>query len=567
MKNRLYLAIVLFVATHLIAHASINYPHLWHQLSSEHLIDKGMSFNKSNQNDSALICFAIAASKKENKLYHGIHDATAFANYQIGNLYSFYYYNFELALDYLMLANKSAEESNDSTLLSHIYFCMGYLYAQLNSEGSWKANSLQKTNHYYLKAYRYSHPDDSVNQNALFNLITINLYHHNSSVLLPLMHEYSGQHPPQDQLYGLCQAAICVASHRDEEALQWLDRSIILMNANPRKEGILRLSKFKILEQMGRDSEAVAELDEYERIVRENGFLIGIPDIYNQKYLFYSHRGNETLAKEYRLKYYETVDSLNEITHLPYISKASTLFDLQKAIDEIHVQETHYERLWLVLRTIAIAFVIVLILLTLLYRRNKQLKESYQSLYQQNLERLAMIDESRKYLEQMPEVTSLTQNLEIDQKSDGETEQSAVNVDDSVLHCVYQRVVAVMETAPEIFDKSFTFSRLHELVGGNAKYISQAINTYAHCDFRTLLGQYRIREACRRINDMEHYGNYTIDAIAKSVGIMSRTSFIQNFKKQTGLTPSVYLRMARSKQSAALLNAKKQADTDVTSDD
>lgn len=124
-----------------------------------------------------------------------------------------------------------------------------------------------------------------------------------------------------------------------------------------------------------------------------------------------------------------------------------------------------------------------------------------------------------------------------------------------------------MGTAPEIFDKSFTFSRLHELVGGNAKYISQAINTYAHCDFRTLLGQYRIREACRRINDMEHYGNYTIDAIAKGVGIMSRTSFIQNFKKHTGLTPSVYLRLARSKQLATVLNAKKRADTDEISDD
>ena len=124
-----------------------------------------------------------------------------------------------------------------------------------------------------------------------------------------------------------------------------------------------------------------------------------------------------------------------------------------------------------------------------------------------------------------------------------------------------------MGTAPEIFDKSFTFRRLHELVGGNAKYISQAINTYAHCDFRTLLGQYRIREACRRINDMEHYGNYTIDAIAKGVGIMSRTSFIQNFKKHTGLTPSVYLRLARSKQLATVLNAKKRADTDEISDD
>ena len=87
------------------------------------------------------------------------------------------------------------------------------------------------------------------------------------------------------------------------------------------------------------------------------------------------------------------------------------------------------------------------------------------------------------------------------------------------------------------------------MVGGNIKNISRAIAACAHCDLKALLSQYRIREACRRINDVEHYGNYTIEAIAKSVGVTSRTSFVQNFKRQTGLTPSAYLKMARQQQT------------------
>ena len=90
-------------------------------------------------------------------------------------------------------------------------------------------------------------------------------------------------------------------------------------------------------------------------------------------------------------------------------------------------------------------------------------------------------------------------------------------------------------------------AKLHELVGSNTKYISRAIGQFAQCDFKSLLSQYRIREACRRMNDVEQYGQYTIEAIARSVGVTSRTSFIQNFKKQTGLTPSAYLKLAHEK--------------------
>jgi AraC-like DNA-binding protein len=64
-----------------------------------------------------------------------------------------------------------------------------------------------------------------------------------------------------------------------------------------------------------------------------------------------------------------------------------------------------------------------------------------------------------------------------------------------------------------------------------------------------LLNEYRIKEACRRLNDTEHYGNITINGIASSVGFKTRTNFIAYFKRFTGLTPSEYLKIANSKKN------------------
>lgn len=59
------------------------------------------------------------------------------------------------------------------------------------------------------------------------------------------------------------------------------------------------------------------------------------------------------------------------------------------------------------------------------------------------------------------------------------------------------------------------------------------------------------RMACRRLGDIDHYGQLTIEAIASGVGFRSRTSFVTSFKRITGLTPSEYQRLAREEASAA----------------
>ena len=53
------------------------------------------------------------------------------------------------------------------------------------------------------------------------------------------------------------------------------------------------------------------------------------------------------------------------------------------------------------------------------------------------------------------------------------------------------------------------------------------------------------REDQPDLNDIENFGNYTIEAISIGVGFKSRPNFINTFKTITGLTPSVYQKLAR----------------------
>jgi AraC-like DNA-binding protein len=50
-------------------------------------------------------------------------------------------------------------------------------------------------------------------------------------------------------------------------------------------------------------------------------------------------------------------------------------------------------------------------------------------------------------------------------------------------------------------------------------------------------------------DESDKFGNMTIEGVATSVGFKSRTAFINAFKREVGLTPSEYLRMALSKES------------------
>ena len=111
------------------------------------------------------------------------------------------------------------------------------------------------------------------------------------------------------------------------------------------------------------------------------------------------------------------------------------------------------------------------------------------------------------------------------------------------------RLQDVLSNAELTCQQDFTLARLAKLVDSNTTYVSQVINEKYGATFSTVLGSHRVHEACRRMTDHEHYGNLTIEAISASVGFKSRTAFLNAFKRETGLTPSEYLRQAAEQKA------------------
>lgn len=122
-------------------------------------------------------------------------------------------------------------------------------------------------------------------------------------------------------------------------------------------------------------------------------------------------------------------------------------------------------------------------------------------------------------------------------------------LDDETKEQLRAKIQEVFEQNREIFTPNFNLDRLAELCESKPKYVSQVINQLYGSNFSSLLNQYRIKEACRIINEEDKLGNYTLEAIAGLVGFKSRATFHTTFKRVMGQTPGEYIKTVRKKMS------------------
>lgn len=89
------------------------------------------------------------------------------------------------------------------------------------------------------------------------------------------------------------------------------------------------------------------------------------------------------------------------------------------------------------------------------------------------------------------------------------------------------------------FNNQISIEGVSARIGTNRTYLSKAINETYKKSFNTIVNEFRIRAARQIIADTNH-DHLSLEAIANMVGYNSRTTFIINFKKFTGLTPSYF---------------------------
>lgn len=190
-------------------------------------------------------------------------------------------------------------------------------------------------------------------------------------------------------------------------------------------------------------------------------------------------------------------------------------------------------------RTDQLFFVIILLVVM---RENRELRRRNLALYHRSLE----VQKSDEMAGKQRKTVSAPA-VEENSAATASSKYRHSTLSDADKDRIAQLVQQVMEQAEVIIQPDFTVEKLAQNISTGQKYVSQVINETFECNFNTLLGRYRIREACRRFNDPQRYGSYTIESIARDLGFKSRSNFATTFKKHTGLNPSEYLRLAKEK--------------------
>ncbi len=234
----------------------------------------------------------------------------------------------------------------------------------------------------------------------------------------------------------------------------------------------------------------------------------------------YAMRGDTIASRRYEELYFRLQDTV--FNRVGMNVATGELADLEDHKNEAHVSglKTIIRNRTVVIISFSVLLVVLITLLLLLIRNGRRLRLAYSAVVEKNSELLKTYDATFG-----------------EKVSSGE--KDGADVIDGELLGKIQQVLADKQT---VSNPDFSLKMLADEVGSNTKYVSQVINAYYEKNFKSLLNECRIREACRLMGDSDNVKKYTLQAIYESVGYGNATSFIRAFKRINGMTPSEYQR-------------------------
>lgn len=165
---------------------------------------------------------------------------------------------------------------------------------------------------------------------------------------------------------------------------------------------------------------------------------------------------------------------------------------------------------------IGVSLILALVALLVIIKQKRRLAQSYRILYEMNVS-----------------------------QDKADAARLAIKITEEQTNELVNKIRNVLDTEEELCAPDFSIARLAELVESNSSYVSKIINDIFHVNFRTLVNERRIRLVCRRMEDDNMYGCYTLRTLAESVGFRSMSTFNTAFKKVTKTTPSMYMKEMR----------------------
>lgn len=101
------------------------------------------------------------------------------------------------------------------------------------------------------------------------------------------------------------------------------------------------------------------------------------------------------------------------------------------------------------------------------------------------------------------------------------------------------RIEKYLETKKPYMDQNFRMQDMVADTGIPRHHLSALINTVYKKNFNGLINEYRVKYIKENFHSKQ-WSNLSLEGIGKEAGFKSRTTFLDAFKKETGMTPSTF---------------------------
>lgn len=516
----------------------------WEKLPTATLMKMGNDYmNVKNQPDSGMLCYSLIANRYNENLKREELEQCIRATCYVGTIYRTWYNNQAEAYKQILKAKDLAEKHQYNDFVVRTLLEIGNLFWRqcgLQHNDEFEKNAID----YYKAAFYKAVKTHSLNDLPVImnNLNHIACSKNDFSISSKERIIYKTLELPETADKTLADTinngVDFLSNGQLQQALNtFSNASVENLNTHYENKINMRIMLFEFIYytqlRMGSPDVLNTILKTKDLVEKEAPSYIN--GIYSQLSIYYIKHNNQELANKYELLWWRATDSIAQTSQAISMSQKGFLYELEKMNEEQRALTLKQERDRQLLWVVSGFLILALALLTLLFINRNRIKRKNRVLYKNNLALLAADEQRRKIDEEQ-------NRAEIEK-------YGTTRMDEQSTEELWQNITHVMMYSQEIYDESFNVARLAELVDAKPNYVSQAINQQEEWSFSSLLAHYRILEACRRMNDTANYGSYTIEGIAQSVGYSSRSHFVNIFKKQIGITPSDYIKQAKSKNT------------------
>lgn len=512
----------------------------WASLPGERLFKMARGFiAERNMPDSALVCYTVLANRYYERSLEGEELRRSMdAMINLGYLYCAVYFDYQKSYGYLQKALEIANEQGDTKVLPYIYLNMGVLYGAYEDLNGHNVYSKETVGYFKdALAAAVKHSDWRPAMFCFTNILDIK-FDAGGDYLSDIKSFEKLPIPANAPLYKytlfMCRGMKAFSRKDYGEALSCFRKMETAVD--PAEKGSIDMLRFKamhyqasVLFACGDNYDALRLLNSIADTAAYKNLKMAEIWVCRMLYRHFEAAGDSDKADAYQLRYFKAKDALAKSGHIEDVNQMrflSQLKDINDRVKELSVKRRQQNVLMIVVMSTSVIIISILLLLIRNYRKQRIY---ITNLYEKNMALLA--------------------------RGDAGTAQNGVKkkyscsvLDEQTKDALLEKIADVMGNVDVVCSVDFSIKQLCDMVGSNTTYVSQVINERYGMNFKALLNEKRVGEACRRLSDVEHFGNYTIEAVAQSVGFKSRTNFSIVFKRITGLSASEFQKAARSRQ-------------------